>query len=84
LGDAGGPTERSKLSDVRIVKGTADAPKITRVDVNSAIIGKSASSNPTLEAGDIVFVPSKFIGGWREGVQLIFTSLSLGSLLRSF
>jgi protein involved in polysaccharide export with SLBB domain len=81
VGDAGGMTERSVLKDVRIVRGTTDAPQIMRVDLQDAISGKTKTGDPVLEAGDIVFVPSKVIGGWRDGLQLAFTALSMTSLL---
>lgn len=82
LGDAGGPTEMAKLTEVSVVRGTADKPKITKFNAKSAMRGTSMRGNPILEPGDIVFVPSKFIAGWRDALQIVFTSLSLTSLLR--
>ena len=82
LGDAGGPTEMAKLTEVSVVRGTGDKPQITRFDVKRAMRGSSSAGNPVLEPGDIVYVPSKFISGWRDALQLIFTSLSLNSLLK--
>jgi protein involved in polysaccharide export with SLBB domain len=81
LGDAGGPTERAKLTDVSVVRGSLELPEITRLNVDLAIRGSSTKGNPELEPGDIVFVPQKFISNWREGMQLLFSSLSLASLL---
>ncbi|MHB0912556.1 MAG: polysaccharide biosynthesis/export family protein [Armatimonadota bacterium] len=84
LGAAGGTTKKSRLSDIRILRGTAESPVIIKADVKNALQGRSQSDNPTLEPGDIVYVPSKFIGDWREAMQLIFTSLSLNSMLNKF
>lgn len=81
LGDAGGPTQMAKLTEVSVVRGTADSPKVLRFNAKSAIRGTSLSGNPVLEPGDIVYVPSRFISGWRDAVQLVFTSLSLANLL---
>jgi protein involved in polysaccharide export with SLBB domain len=82
LGDAGGPTQMAKLTDVSVVRGTANKPQIMRLNAKNAMRGTSSSGNPVLEPGDIVYVPSKIISGWRDVVQLIFTSLSLNSLLK--
>jgi len=81
LGDAGGPTERAKLTEISVARVTEGTPKILRLDVKRAIRGSSTRGNPELEAGDIVYVPSKFISSWREAVQLIITGLTLTSLL---
>ena len=82
IGDANGPGRSAKLSDVRIVRGTAESPILLHADANKAIHGKSSDGNPVLEPGDIIFVPSKFISDWRDAVQLVFTSLSLRSLVK--
>jgi polysaccharide biosynthesis/export protein len=81
IGNAGGPTIRAKLSSVRVVRGTASSPQIFNLNVSSAIKGRSTAGNPVLEPGDIVYVPSKLFGDWREGLQLIFSAVSLQSLL---
>ena len=82
LGDAGGPTEMAKLTDVSVVRGKDAKPQIMRFNAKNAMRGTSSTGNPVLEPGDIVYVPSKFISGWRDAIQLIFTSLSLNSLLK--
>ena len=82
LGDAGGPTQLAKLTDVSVVRNKGDKPQIMRFNANSAMRGSSITGNPVLEPGDIVYVPSKFISGWRDAVQLMFTALSLNSLLK--
>lgn len=81
LGDAGGPTDRARLSSVSVVRGTLESPTILRFDVKSAIRGTSTEENPELEPGDIVYVPSKIVSGWRDALQLMFTSVSLMSLV---
>jgi len=81
LGDAGGPLNIAKLTEVSVVRGASDKPEIIRLNARNAMRGTSTSGNPVLEPGDIVYVPSKFISGWRDAVQLVFTSLSLASLL---
>jgi len=81
LGDASGPSEIAKLTQVSVVRVTADKPKILRFNAKSAIRGTSLTGNPVLEPGDIVYVPSKIIAGWRDAVQLVLSSLSLTSLL---
>jgi protein involved in polysaccharide export with SLBB domain len=81
LGDAGGPTEKSKLSQVRIVRGTSDAPQITVMDLKEAITGKSGGSNPILEAGDLVYIPTKGISNWQDMSQIIISTYSLTTLL---
>jgi|GEM_PF-2279994 len=83
LGDAGGPTEQSKLTDVSIVRvSEGSKPTIVKLNAKAAIRGQSAEGNPILEPGDIVYVPSKFISSWRDATQMIFTSLSLITLFR--
>ena len=83
IGDAGGPTSLAKLTSVSVVRNDSKGgSKVTKYDVNSAMRGVNKAGNPDLEPGDIVVVPQKFVSGWRDGIQLIFTSLSLGSLLQ--
>jgi len=82
LGDAGGPTQLAKLTDVSVVRNKGDKPQIMRFNAKSAIRGSSDKDNPVLEPGDIVYVPAKFVSGWRDAVQLMFTALSLNSLLK--
>jgi protein involved in polysaccharide export with SLBB domain len=82
LGAAGGPTNKSKLESVRIVRGTAESPQFIKVNVKSAFKGDSLDGNPVLESGDVVYVPSKLIGTWQDAVQMIFTAVSLNNLLR--
>lgn len=82
LGDAGGPTQMAKLTDVSVVRGTDAKPQIMRFNAKNAMRGSSSAGNPVLQPGDIVYVPSKFISGWRDAIQLVFTSLSLNSLLK--
>jgi len=81
LGDAGGPTSLSKLESVRIIRGTSKSPEITTANVNRAMKRGSLENNPVLNAGDIIYVPSKALSGWRDALQLIFTGLSLSSVL---
>jgi protein involved in polysaccharide export with SLBB domain len=82
IGGAGGPTQLAKLTDVSVVRGAADSPKIARYDVKSAMRSSSKKGNPVLEPGDIVYIPSKIVSGWRDTLQLVFSALSLNSLLK--
>lgn len=82
IGDAGGPTQRAKLSEIRIVRGTAENPTVLRADAKHAMQGRGMDGNPVLEPGDIVYIPSKFISDWRDALQLAFTSLSLSSMIK--
>lgn len=81
IGDGGGPTQLAKLTEVSVVRGRGDTPQVHRFDSNSAMRHGNMQGNPVLEPGDIVYVPQKFVSGWRDGVQLLFTALSLSSLL---
>jgi len=81
LGDAGGPTEQARLTDVSVVRGADGTPEITRYNVERTIRGGVAKGNPELMPGDVVFVPQKFVSNWRDGLQLVFSAVSLASLL---
>lgn len=82
LGDAGGPKEKSRLSIVRVVRGGQSSPVITTLNLREALAGKSSiASNPVLEAGDLIFVPSKTFGGWQDLAQAVVSAYSLSSLL---
>ena len=83
LGAAGGLTDRAKSNDVRIVRGSLASHRIMKANVKDLLRARSPGGSTTLEPGDIVYVPSNLIGGWRDALQLLFTSLSLGSLLRN-
>jgi len=56
IAGAGGPAEYAYLSQVAIVRGTLNAPRIAVV--NFADIAKGKATDFKLEAGDVVFVPS--------------------------
>lgn len=81
LGDAGGPNEKSRLSQVRIVRVMSGSPQVVVLNVSSAIKGKSTEQNPILEAGDLIYVPSKGIGSWQDFSQLIISTYSLSTLV---
>lgn len=55
ISEAGGPVKNAFLSQVAIVRGTLENPKIAIIDYNDIIRGKA--SNVRLEPRDIVFVP---------------------------
>ncbi|MDI6828153.1 MAG: SLBB domain-containing protein, partial [Armatimonadota bacterium] len=82
LGDAGGATDLAKLTEVSVVRGSFEKPKVIKVNAKQAIRGGSIKGNPVLEPGDIVYVPSKFISSWRDATQMILSSLSLITLFR--
>jgi len=83
IGDAGGTTERSKLGEIRLVRGSAISPQVTKLNLNDTIKHASEAGNPVLQPGDIVYVPSKVIGGWHEGLQVIFEALSMAAILHN-
>ena len=55
IAEAGGPIKNAFLSQVAIVRGSLDNPKIAIVNYNDIIAGKN--SNVRLEPRDIVYVP---------------------------
>jgi polysaccharide biosynthesis/export protein len=55
IADAGGPVKNAYLSQVAIVRGSLDKPKIAIIDYNDILKGKA--SNIKLEPRDIVYVP---------------------------
>ena len=55
ISDAGGPVKDAFLSQVAIVRGSLDNPKIAIINYNDVIAGKA--SNVKLEPRDIVYVP---------------------------
>jgi len=55
IAEAGGPIKNAHLSQVAIVRGTLDDPKIAILDYNDILKGKA--SNVRLEPRDIVYVP---------------------------
>jgi len=83
LGDAGGPTQRAQLTAVSVVRGSPESPEIIKLNVKNAIRGSSPKGNPELAPGDVVFVPQLFVSDWRDAMQLIFSSISLASLLKN-
>ncbi len=69
LSYAGGPTENSKLSDVRIVRNTQDASEVISVDIKKYVETADLSLIGLLQPGDTVVVPastyhlfSRFVG----------------------
>lgn len=59
--DHGGPNEQANLADVRLVREGVEI----RLDLMAAMLRGRAEHNPVLDAGDVVFVPSKAIGAGR-------------------
>ncbi len=55
IAEAGGPIKNAFLSQVAIVRGSLDNPKIAIINYNDIIAGKN--SNVRLEPRDIVYVP---------------------------
>jgi protein involved in polysaccharide export with SLBB domain len=55
IADAGGPVKNAFLSQVAIVRGSLDKPKIAIINYNEIVAGKA--SNVKLEPRDIVYVP---------------------------
>lgn len=55
ISDAGGPIKNAHLSQVAIVRGSLENPKIAILDYNDIVKGKA--SNVRLEPRDIVYVP---------------------------
>ena len=55
IAEAGGPIKNAYLSQVAIVRGSLDSPKIAVLNYNEIITGKAP--NVLLEPRDIVYVP---------------------------
>ena len=55
IADAGGPIKNAFLSQVAVVRGSLDDPKIAIINYNDILAGKA--SNIKLEPRDIVYVP---------------------------
>jgi protein involved in polysaccharide export with SLBB domain len=83
IGDAGGFTKRSITSDVRVLRASAAAPLVLKVNCTRSAKSMGVSDNPVLQAGDIIYTPSKAVGDWQDIFQMLFSSLSLASFLRA-
>jgi polysaccharide export outer membrane protein len=73
ISDAGGPIKNAYLSQVAIVRGSLDNPRIAVLDYNEIIKGKAA--NVRLEPRDIVYVPYspyRFINKYLDLILLTF------------
>lgn len=73
IADAGGPIKNAYLSQVAIVRGSLDNPKIAIVNYNEIIKGKAP--NVLLEPRDIVYVPFspyRFITKYLDLILLTF------------
>lgn len=73
ISDAGGPIKDAYLSQVAIVRGSLDNPRIAVLDYNEIIKGKAA--NVRLEPRDIVYVPYspyRFINKYLDLILLTF------------
>ena len=73
ISDAGGPIKNAYLSQVAIVRGSLDKPKIAILDYNDIIKGKA--SNVKLEPRDIVYVPFspyRFVNRYLDLILLTF------------
>jgi len=55
IADAGGPIKTAQLSQVAIVRGSLDSPRIAIVDYSQIIVGKAP--DVMLQPHDIVYVP---------------------------
>ena len=73
IADAGGPIKNAYLSQVAIVRGSLDNPKIAVLDYNDIITGRA--SNVLLEPRDIVYVPFspyRFVTKYLDLILLTF------------
>ena len=58
---AGGFTESAKASSVILVRGDANNPQLSRLNLDATLKKADYTQNPTLQQGDIIFVPATFI-----------------------
>jgi protein involved in polysaccharide export with SLBB domain len=73
ISEAGGPIKNAHLSQVAIVRGSLDDPKIAVLDYNEIIAGKAP--NVLLEPRDIVYVPYspyRFVTKYLDLILLTF------------
>ncbi|HEX7863106.1 MAG TPA: polysaccharide biosynthesis/export family protein [Verrucomicrobiae bacterium] len=73
IAEAGGPAKNSHLTQVAIVRGSLDNPKIAIIDYTDIVSGKA--SNVLLEPRDIVYVPYspyRFINKYLDLILLTF------------
>lgn len=77
IGKAGGFTPDSVASSVLLIRGELDKPKVKRLNLTKALKG-DLRQNVVLQAGDIIFVPKKFIANLNY-----FVTMTLGPILSS-
>jgi hypothetical protein len=82
----GGPTQDSKLDDIRLIRMRNDSlnitqDKIIKVDYNDLLwednIGSSSKKNPLLMPGDIILIPGEPRYFFRENIGLILSVTSV-------
>jgi polysaccharide export outer membrane protein len=56
--EAGGPQESAQLDNVQLIRGGAEAGKITPVDLSAAFENNDMRGLPALTPGDNIYVPS--------------------------
>jgi polysaccharide export outer membrane protein len=73
---AGGVTVGADKSDIRVIRGTLEAPRVYRASLRDVVDGKS--HDVLLRPGDIIFVTDHAIEDISEVIGLIAPVLSLG------
>jgi NADH:ubiquinone oxidoreductase subunit F (NADH-binding) len=83
LSYAGGPSQDSKLSDIRILRtgtGTGTKNEVIILNYNDLLFGESISTqkkiNPVLQAGDVILLPEERKYTFREDISLYLPIIS--------
>lgn len=80
LTQAGYVTKEAKKSQVKVIRGGLDNPRVRTIDL-AALENGDAALNIPLKAGDIVYVPETFIGKVND--VLVQVTPSLNTLLQT-
>lgn len=82
LSQAGGPTEFSNLSKVKLThKGPSGASRIQTVDIAAFTDGKSSAPIPMLGPGDLVTVPRNVRYAWESTIKLVGDVVIVANLI---
>lgn len=58
---AGGFTVDARQNSILLIRGEMDKPDLFRLDLKKALKNADLSQNPTLQRGDVVYVPATYI-----------------------
>jgi polysaccharide export outer membrane protein len=73
---AGGFTTNAVPSSTLLIRGGMQNPKVTKLDLNQAIMQADMSQNVTLQPEDIVFVPKKVISNFNWFVNNVISPMT--------